>query len=194
MLVHPQIKSWMRPFPYLSNGEQSRVILAMTLKNDAHIDDFGTIVDPVQAASMASAIQKMVRAHGFRRVLIATTHPIVVHFLQPDFVVLSSGEVVQNPAFSPDGEQSGRKRVDFHWDKKGLGTFAEAGYPMVPKEEMVWTGEEDDCADILQVRMFLIFDTHTRPPRAAHISLLAQEVEFVYIVLVVFVYIPPAWA
>ncbi len=92
----------MRTFSCLSNGEQARVVLAITTKdNDAQIDDFGTVVDAVQAASMASSIQKLIRSSGTKRVLIATTQPIVVHYLQPDFVVLR-GEVILHPEFYTD--------------------------------------------------------------------------------------------
>lgn len=41
------IKAWLRPFPCLSNGQQSRVLNGMVIASDCFLDDFATVVDKV---------------------------------------------------------------------------------------------------------------------------------------------------
>jgi ABC-type nitrate/sulfonate/bicarbonate transport system ATPase subunit len=92
-----KIPSWLRPFGQLSNGERSRASLAMSLRSDMSLDDFCQLVDSITATSMAYALARAVRVQGLRRILVTTTKPEIVRFLQPDFCILTAtGELLEN--------------------------------------------------------------------------------------------------
>ncbi|CAE6947166.1 unnamed protein product [Symbiodinium natans] len=91
------IPAWCRPYHCLSNGQQCRVRLALQLRSNAVIDDFGSGVDVREIHSMANAISKRVRRSNLRRVLIGTHCTTCISFFQPDFVVQSNGSVSWNP-------------------------------------------------------------------------------------------------
>ena len=100
---------------------------------------------------MASALQKLVRSSGFRRVLISTTHAIAAHFLQPEFLVLaSSGEIILRPAGSSSSSSATaaapRRRVELDWALH-MGTFPESTYPPAASGDLAWKPSGEPGAD-----------------------------------------------
>jgi ABC-type iron transport system FetAB ATPase subunit/GNAT superfamily N-acetyltransferase len=122
-----KIPSWLRPYGALSNGEQTRVVLALTVGTDAVLDDFAAVTDEQTATSTAAAIRRYVAQRGLRRILVGTTKACVVRFLQPDFVIFAtSGRLRLNPW--PKEER--KPKVAFDWK--------------VTFEDRSWVGEPDE--------------------------------------------------
>mmetsp|Transcript_3513 Transcript_3513/g.8306 ORF Transcript_3513/g.8306 Transcript_3513/m.8306 type:complete len:1560 (-) Transcript_3513:785-5464(-) len=129
-----KIPSWCRPWRCLSNGEQSRVKLALSVKSGAVLDDFAAVVDPDLAASMAIGLAKLARVSGSRRIVVATTKPEVVTFLQPDFVILaSSRELIRRPSASP---------------LRPTITVTAPGMQKFDRDTKRWRGDIDDAKDL----------------------------------------------
>eukprot|EP00392_Amoebophrya_sp_AT5.2_P013994 g14127.t1 len=129
-----RIPSWCRPWRCLSNGEQSRVKLALSVKSGAVLDDFAAVVDPDLAASMAIGLAKLARVSGSRRIVVATTKPEVVTFLQPDFVILaSSRELIRRPSASP---------------LRPTITVTAPGMQKFDRDTKRWRGDIDDAKDL----------------------------------------------
>jgi len=82
------IPSWLRPFHCLSNGEQFRANLALTIaqNNDlAIIDEFTSVVDRNVAKSASNALQKYVRKNN-KKIVLASCHSDIIEWLQPDWI------------------------------------------------------------------------------------------------------------
>ena len=81
------IKTWMRPFHTLSNGEQFRAQIARSLLEDEgviYIDEFTSVVDRQVAQVACHAIQKFVRRENLR-IVVASCHYDIIDWLQPDW-------------------------------------------------------------------------------------------------------------
>lgn len=84
------VPAWVRQFRLLSNGEQYRANLAMTLvrhKNKDKIlvvDEYTSVVDRTTAKSMSNALQKYIRRNNMK-VVFASCHDDIVDWLQPDW-------------------------------------------------------------------------------------------------------------
>lgn len=85
------VPAWVRQFRLLSNGEQYRANLAMSLaKHDSTkneilvIDEYTSVVDRDTAKSMSNALQKYIRRKNIK-VVFAACHYDIVDWLQPDW-------------------------------------------------------------------------------------------------------------
>jgi energy-coupling factor transporter ATP-binding protein EcfA2 len=81
--------AWLRPFRFLSNGEQFRVNLARTLAEMpslAVVDEFTSVVDRTVARIGSGAIAKAVRRRAQKFVAV-TCHYDVLPWLEPDWVL-----------------------------------------------------------------------------------------------------------
>lgn len=84
------IPAWLRPYSVLSTGERFRVELARRLLDsspDAPIllDEFTSVVDRQVARIGSDAVQRWVRKND-RQLVVATCHPDVEDWLNPDWV------------------------------------------------------------------------------------------------------------
>jgi len=113
------VPAWMRPYHVLSNGQQHRVRLALSLSDGAIIDDFGNGIDEQEIRSVAYAIGKFVRCEGITRVLIGTHSADAVSFMQPDFVLWTTGEWSVNP------NPVGQRRVEVRLEPLSMGTLTQ---------------------------------------------------------------------
>lgn len=81
--------SWLRPFRFLSNGEQFRVTVARALaesKSLTVIDEFTSVVDRTVAQVGSAAVGKAVRRTG-KKFIAVTCHYDVIEWLCPDWVL-----------------------------------------------------------------------------------------------------------
>ena len=112
-----RVPAWLRPLRVLSNGEQSRVRLALELQTGFILRNFAATVDSQNAKSMAYGLRKLIKRTAVRKIVLSTEKTGLLRYLQPDFVVwpvaagTSSGPlqalVVRNPAVVdvPDSAQ-----------------------------------------------------------------------------------------
>lgn len=80
--------SWLRPYRYLSTGEQFRVHLARILAQRpklAVIDEYTSVVDRTVAQIASAAFAKTVRRRGGKVVLVCC-HYDVLDWLEPDWI------------------------------------------------------------------------------------------------------------
>lgn len=97
-----KVAAWGRPFLSLSAGEQARALIGMimtgeTAKASKHglvLDDFGAMLDDLNAQAVAHSLQHMVRKDCRRFIFIGTCKWNVIPFLQPDFVVSSDSRII----------------------------------------------------------------------------------------------------
>jgi ABC-type glutathione transport system ATPase component len=123
-----KIPSWCRPYHVLSNGEQSRVRTALSLRNGAVLDDFAQVVDDAQATSMAASLVKLARREGYKKIVVSSTKSCVLPFLEPDFVLFAkSGKVVLNPY------AEALRAPRFTWDFR-ISSFSKAGWESTDQE------------------------------------------------------------
>jgi len=86
------IPSWMRPYHVLSTGEKFRADMARTIKTDACIDEFTSVVDRTVAKSCAYAVARLIADEKYRRVTFASCHYDIIEWLQPDWVYDTIGK------------------------------------------------------------------------------------------------------
>lgn len=84
------IPAWLRPYSVLSTGERFRVELARRLVDSTRdtpivLDEFTSVVDRQVARIGSDAVQRWVRRND-RQLVVATCHPDVEDWLQPDWV------------------------------------------------------------------------------------------------------------
>jgi len=80
--------SWLRPYQFLSTGEQFRVSLALALAHNKILtvfDEFTSVVDRNVAKIASAALAKCVRRRNSRFIAV-TCHQDVEKWLQPDWV------------------------------------------------------------------------------------------------------------
>lgn len=88
------IPSWYKPYDVLSNGEKFRADLSRSIKNDAVIDEFTSVVDRNVAKAASMALSKYIRKNNITNVVISTCHEDILEWLEPDWVVnTNTGEV-----------------------------------------------------------------------------------------------------
>lgn len=86
--------AWLRPFKFLSTGEQFRATVARALCDPAGlivIDEFTSVVDRTVAKVGSAAVAKAVRRIPGKRVVCVTCHDDVEEWLRPDWVVEMPG-------------------------------------------------------------------------------------------------------
>lgn len=84
------VPTWLRPFGLLSNGEQYRAKLAMSVAKAESgeiilIDEFTSVVDRDVAKAMSFALQKYIRRQG-KQIVLASCHFDILDWLMPDWV------------------------------------------------------------------------------------------------------------
>jgi len=80
------VPSWMRPYSVLSTGEKFRADMAISIKDNACIDEFTSVVDRVVARSCACAINRYINAAGFKKVTFSSCHKDIIDWLQPCWI------------------------------------------------------------------------------------------------------------
>ncbi len=81
------VPEWVKPFHVLSNGQQFRANLARSLKNNAVIDEFTSVVDRNVAKAASTAMSRYVRKNGITGIVLATVHRDILEFIEPDWVI-----------------------------------------------------------------------------------------------------------
>lgn len=81
------IPEWVKPYDVLSTGQKFRADLARSIKNNAVIDEFTSVVDRNVAKSASVAMSRYIKKNDVRNVVVATCHRDVLEFLQPDWVI-----------------------------------------------------------------------------------------------------------
>ena len=81
------IPAWKRPYKHLSNGEQHRAFIALSLdKGYSCIDEFTSVVDRNTAKSLCVAISKFYKRNNIKRLILATCHRDIIQWLCPDHI------------------------------------------------------------------------------------------------------------
>ena len=97
------VPEWVKSFDSLSNGQQFRANLARSIKSNAVIDEFTSVVDRTVAKAASTAMVRYIRKNDIKNVTIATCHRDVLEFLEPDWVIdtdrgeWTSGRYLQRP-------------------------------------------------------------------------------------------------
>lgn len=84
------VPTWLRPFKYLSNGEQYRATIAYLIafakeKEIILIDEFTSLVDRDVAKAMSYALQKYARREN-KRIILASCHFDILEWIMPDWI------------------------------------------------------------------------------------------------------------
>ena len=84
------VPCWLRPAHTLSNGEQYRAALALTVgkakENDIIlIDEYTSVVDRDVAKAMSNALSKYIRRTK-KKIILASCHFDIMEWLQPDWI------------------------------------------------------------------------------------------------------------
>lgn len=88
------IPSWYKSYDVLSTGERFRADLSRSIKNNAVIDEFTSVVDRNVAKAASMALSKYIKNNNIKNVVISTCHEDVLDWLEPDWVVnTNNGEV-----------------------------------------------------------------------------------------------------
>ena len=94
-------RSWARPWAALSAGERSLCDTARALGNGAVVDEFTSALERGLAARVAASVAALVRARGWRGVVLATCHDDVEAPLAPDWTFDTAGCCVRAYAAAP---------------------------------------------------------------------------------------------
>jgi len=90
------IPSWTKPYYVLSNGEKFRAELAMSLRDNAIIDEFTSVVDRNVAKACSVAISKYIRKNNLKNITISSCHRDIVEWLDPDWIFdTDSGQLTE---------------------------------------------------------------------------------------------------
>ena len=81
------VPEWIKPYNVLSNGQKFRADLARSIKNNAIIDEFTSVVDRNVAKAASTAMVRYIRKNGIRNIVVATCHRDILEFLEPDWVI-----------------------------------------------------------------------------------------------------------
>jgi ABC-type ATPase with predicted acetyltransferase domain len=88
------IPSWYKSYDVLSTGEKFRADLSRSIKDNAVIDEFTSVVDRNVAKAASVAISKYIKKNNIKNVVISTCHEDVLDWLEPDWVInTNNGEV-----------------------------------------------------------------------------------------------------
>jgi len=80
------VPSWLKPYHVLSMGEKFRADLSRSLKDNAIIDEFTSVVDRNVAKSCSYAIARHIRKEGLKNMVFASCHYDIIDWLQPDWI------------------------------------------------------------------------------------------------------------
>jgi ABC-type ATPase with predicted acetyltransferase domain len=81
------VPDWIKPFQVLSNGQKFRAELARSLKNNAVIDEYTSVIDRNVAKAASTSMARYVRKNKLNGIVIATVHRDILEFLEPDWVI-----------------------------------------------------------------------------------------------------------
>jgi len=83
-----QVPCWVKPFKTLSNGQQERARIVLTLAHDQGFvfDEWTSVVDRNVAAIMSHTVQKFSRKNG-KKIVLISCHYDVAEWLDPDWVI-----------------------------------------------------------------------------------------------------------
>lgn len=81
------VPEWVKPYQVLSNGQQFRADLARSIKNNAVIDEFTSVVDRNVACAASTAMARYIRKNNIHNVVVATVHRDILDYLQPDWII-----------------------------------------------------------------------------------------------------------
>lgn len=81
------VPEWIKPFHVLSNGQQFRANLARSLKDDAIIDEFTSVIDRNVAKAASTAMARYVRKNNVKGIVLATVHRDILEYLEPDWII-----------------------------------------------------------------------------------------------------------
>jgi GNAT superfamily N-acetyltransferase len=128
------VRSFVKPFQVLSNGEQFRANLARRLKDGAVIDEFTSVVDRNVAKAAVRATRKYVTENGLKNIVFATCHSDVIPWLQPDWYfdttdgTLHDGRLLQRPTIQvriyPAKRSTWQLFAEHHYLSHKLGSAA----------------------------------------------------------------------
>jgi len=92
------VPTWVKPYQVLSNGEKFRVDLAKSLKSNAIIDEYTSVVDRNVAISASKTINSYINKTDINNVVFASCHRDIIPYLKPDWIIdLDAGMYVINP-------------------------------------------------------------------------------------------------
>jgi len=97
------IKTWLRPYHVLSNGEKFRASLARQLKSNMVVDEFTSVIDRTVAKSACNSMSKYIKKNKLSGIVFATCHYDIIEWIQPTWVYdvstneLYSGRWLQRP-------------------------------------------------------------------------------------------------
>jgi ABC-type multidrug transport system ATPase subunit len=84
-----QVPCWIKPVKTLSNGQQARAEIALQLaqnKDIILIDEFTSVVDRTIAKVMAHTINKQIRRHN-KKIILLSCHYDIIEWLNPDWII-----------------------------------------------------------------------------------------------------------
>jgi GNAT superfamily N-acetyltransferase/ABC-type transport system involved in cytochrome c biogenesis ATPase subunit len=81
------VPTWMKPYRVLSNGEKFRADLAVSLEDNAVIDEYTSVVDRNIAIAASKSLNNYVNQQKLKGIVIATCHRDVLPYLQPDWII-----------------------------------------------------------------------------------------------------------
>lgn len=96
------IPSLCRPHHVLSNGEQFRANMARKLSSNIIVDEYTSVVNRETAISLSIALEKYIRKHNLKNIVISSVHRDIIEWLQPDWIfdtdmlTLNNYEIEQN--------------------------------------------------------------------------------------------------
>eukprot|EP00485_Elphidium_margaritaceum_P015018 CAMPEP_0202728208 /NCGR_PEP_ID=MMETSP1385-20130828/185509_1 /ASSEMBLY_ACC=CAM_ASM_000861 /TAXON_ID=933848 /ORGANISM="Elphidium margaritaceum" /LENGTH=1594 /DNA_ID=CAMNT_0049394455 /DNA_START=27 /DNA_END=4812 /DNA_ORIENTATION=- len=112
------VRTWLKPFHILSQGEQYRVTFARLLKESqcepnkvVLIDEFSSVLDRTNARCMSLSIAKCIRAQASARFVLASANADIIRYLQPDLVILL-GDDDDDGDGDADGDDDGMLRLE----------------------------------------------------------------------------------
>jgi len=105
------IPTWYKPYHVLSNGEKFRADLSRSIKDNASIDEFTSVVDRNVAKAASVSLSKYIKNNNIKNVVLATCHEDVLDWLEPDWVInTNNGEVYDGNFFK--GQTSISKYIE----------------------------------------------------------------------------------
>ncbi len=106
------VPSWLRPFRYLSNGQQFRAGLARLITeapDEAIVDEFTSVIDRQIAKIGAMAFSKGWRRNKGKKIILLSCHYDIVEWLQPDWCYDTSTKEFKKKAQSGADQNSSWK-------------------------------------------------------------------------------------
>lgn len=92
------VPSYFLSINHLSAGQAYRVMLSRSLKSNCTIDEFTSGLDRLTARSVAFCVQKYIRKHNLKNVVIASCYKDIIRWLSPDWIYdVDQEKFLENP-------------------------------------------------------------------------------------------------